>query len=285
MHKLLLLCVLLLTGFALPNTAQAACTDIPSLPATLAAAGNYCLSASHVENLGSGAAITIAASHVSVDCLGHTISNTNTDATSANNSYGIYAANRAYVTIKNCHVTGGFAIGIYAYQNNSLANQNAYVTIKDNYIVGPTWYGILAYGSAIEIEGNRVYDVGGRTGSAVMGIRVAGSNLSGQNRFFLVRNNLVAGTVGLPYNAYGFYADNTVAAIFTNNGVTGTSGAKSWGFRLGGTYNRVTDNHVVGSGRELETGIESTSSTDTCHDNYIRTPTGTVTCNASLGNF
>jgi hypothetical protein len=285
MHKLMLLCVLLLSGFALPATAQAACTEIPSLPATLSASGNYCLAASHVENLGTGAALTIAASHVSLDCQGHTISNTATDASTANNSYGVYFGNRAHVTIRNCRITGGFAIGIYAYQNNAVANQNAYVTIKDNYIAGPYWYGILAYGSAIEIDGNRVYDIGGRTGSAAMGIRVAGSNVAGQPRFVLMRENLVAGTNALPYNAYGIYADNTIGGIFTNNGVTGTSGASSWGVRLGGSSNRVTDNHVVGSGRANETGIQSASATDDCFDNYIRAATGTVGCDASMGNF
>lgn len=284
MHKLLLPCVLLLSAFFAPAPAQAAaCAEITALPVSITVPGSYCLAGNHTVNMTSGSAIEIAANNVQLDCLGQTVTNTTTNA--GNNSYGIYLANRNNATIKNCRVTGGFAIGIYAYQNNSAANQNYYLTIKDNFIGGPYWYGILAYGSAIEIDGNRIYDIGGRTGSAGMGIRVASSNLSGQPRFFLLRDNLVAGTNALPYNAYGIYADNTFGGIFTNNGVTGTSGASSWGVRLGGTSNRVTDNHVVGSGRANETGIQSASSTDDCFDNYIRASVGTVGCNATMGNY
>ena len=282
MKKLLLLPLLLLAATLLPSQARAACTEIASLPASLSAPGNYCLVGNHTVNMIAGNAIEIAANNVSLDCGGHTVTNTTTNA--ANNSYGIYLANRNNATIKNCRITGGFAIGIYAYQNNAAANQNHYITIKDNFIGGPYWYGILAYGSAIEIDGNRIYDIGGRTGSAAMGIRVGASNVS-QSRFFLLRNNLVAGTNALPYNAYGIYSDNSSAGIFIENGVSGTTGASSWGIRVGGTYNRVTDNHIVGSGRAGDTGIQSTSSTDTCHDNYIRAPTTTVGCDASLGNF
>jgi hypothetical protein len=285
MKNLLLSCLLLLCGLVAPSVAEAAapCAEVTVLPATITVPGNYCLVGNHTVDMTSGAAIEIAANNVSLDCLGQTITNTTTNA--ANNSWGIYLANRKNATIRNCRVTGGFAIGIYAYQNNAVANQSYYHQVKDNYIAGPYWYGILAYGSAIEIEGNRIYDIGGRTGSAAFGIRVAGSTVAGQPRFFLLRENLVAGTNALPYNAYGIYADNTNAAIVVENGVSGTTGTTSWGIRLGGTYNRVTDNHIVGSGRASDYGIQSNSATDSCFDNYLRTSTGTAGCDASMGNF
>ena len=51
-----------------------------------------------------------------------------------------------------------------------------------------------------------------------------------------------------------------------------------------GAYNRVTDNHVVGSGLENDTGILTSDGTSTCSDNYLRNQTPTVNCNASMGN-
>lgn len=289
MNKFLMLCLLIVGGsFAVPRDAQAAsCVAITSLPATIPAGGVYCLVGNQSVAMTSGNAITIAADNVVLDCVDQTIDNTN--AASNGNAVGIYLANRKHVEVRNCRITGGFATGIQAYQNNGAANQNAYLTFKHNYIAGPFWYGIFAYGSGIEITDNRIYDIGGR-GSFAMGIRVGSSNLAGQPRFFLVRENLIAGTTSTVNNAYGIYSDNTIASMFVENAVTGTTaindGFDSWGLRVAsGTYNRLTDNHVVGSGKENDVGIQSASGTDTCSDNYLRNATITIGCNASMGNF
>jgi len=289
MKKLLMLSLLIVGGFfALPQQAHAAsCASITALPATIAAPGVYCLVGNQSVNLASGNAVTIAADDVVLDCVDQTIANT---ATAPNgNAVGIYLASRRNVVVRNCRITGGFATGIQAYQNNAAANANAYLTFKDNYIAGPFWYGILAYGSGIEITGNRIYDIGGR-GSFAMGIRIGGSNLAGQPRFFLLRGNLVAGTTSTVNNAYGIYSDNSNAAIILENAVSGTTAVStsynSYGVRVAsGTFNRITDNHVVGSGKANDVGIQSASGTDACHDNFLRNSTTTIGCDASLGNF
>jgi hypothetical protein len=123
--------------------------------------------------------------------------------------------------------TPRFTNGITATQTLSMAPQVYYANIIDNYIAGPYRYGIQAYGSGIEIRGNRIYDVGGQSGSFAMGIRVAGPTGAGMPRFFLLKDNLVAGTNAGSNVAYGIYSDNSVAAIIINNGVSGTTGA--WG--------------------------------------------------------
>ena len=287
MHKFLLTVALLLGAAFAPSAASAACIEISSLPTVIIDGGHYCLVGNHTVNSTSGNTITIGANNVQLDCGGHTIHNSAT--TPNGNANAIYLANRKHVDVKNCRITGGFAAGIYAYQNNGVANQNAYLRFTDNYIAGPYWYGILAYGSAIEIERNRIYDIGGR-GSFAMGIRIGGSALAGQPRMFLLRENLVAGTTSPVNNAYGIYSDNSNAAIILNNAVQGTTAVSdsfdSWGIRMAsGTYNRVTDNHIVGSGKANDVGIQSASETDACHDNYLRNEVTTLGCNASLGNF
>jgi hypothetical protein len=282
MKKLLLPCVLLLlSAYAAPS--MAACTAIPSLPATISAPGNYCLNANHSVNITTGAALTIDANDVELDCANHSITNTATSASGS--SSGIALTDQNTVTVRNCRVLGGFTNGIYAFQTLSATNKNYYLNFIDNYIAGPYRYGILAYGSAVELRGNRIYDIGGQTSSFAMGIRLAGSTVAGQPRFFLVKDNLVAGTNAPGNAAYGIYSDNSVAGIFINNGVSGTAGSFTWGFRLAGTVNRVTDNHIVGTGKASDWGIQSNSSTDSCYDNYIRATTPTQGCNAELGNY
>ena len=287
MKKTLLLFALLLSGWTTPSLAASLCAEITSLPATISVPGNYCLIGNQNVNLNTGNAITIAANDVVLDCLNFSIKN----FASINNgsSNGINITGRNNVTVKNCRILGGFTSGIWAFQNNAAANTNYYLTFVDNYIAGPYLYGILAYGSGIEIRNNRIYDVGGQLNNFAMGIRVAGSNAEGQNRFHIVKDNLVAGTSSAYNNAYGIYSDNSVAGIFIDNGVSGTTATngtyRSYGLRVIGTQDRITDNHVVGSGLTNDTGISGSSTTTSCFDNYIRAQQPTVGCAAALGNY
>lgn len=289
MKKYLLLFALLLSGWATPSLAQSLCVEVTSLPVTISVPGNYCLIGNQTVNMNSGNAITIAANDVVLDCLNFSIRNLATAANGSSNAINI--TNRNTVTVKNCRILGGFTSGIWAYQNNAAANANYYINLVDNYIAGPFWYGILAYGSAIEIRNNRIYDVGGQLNGFAMGIRVAGSNVSGQPRFHIVKDNLIAGTNSPYNNAYGVYSDNSTAGIFIDNGISGTSAGnasyRSYGVRLGGLHNRVTDNHIVGPATGTnDMGVFAGSTTNACFDNYLRSPgVKTQGCDATLGNY
>jgi hypothetical protein len=285
MKKILILLTLLCAGYAMPSLAQA-CTSIDSVPYTVSAPGNYCLTAPQAVNMTSGNAISITANDVVLDCQDFSINNAATSRNSS--SVGIHVLNKNTVTIKNCRVLGGFHTGIRAQQNNSVATQVYYLTLLDNYIAGPFVYGIWAYGSAIDIRDNRILDIGGRPASLAAGIRLGGSSVGG--KFHVVKDNLIAGTNSPDNNAYGILSDNSQAAIIVNNGISGTAAVTgayaSYGVRLlGGTYNRITDNHVVGGGLTNDFGIVALDSTTSCFDNYIRSQQATSGCNATLGNF
>ena len=286
MKNLLLLFALLLSGWATPSLAQSSCVEITSVPANITVPGNYCLTGNKTVNMTAGAAINIAASDVVLDCLNFSIRNNATANTGS--SAGIALTNRHAVTVKNCRILGGFTHGIIASQSASAPNANYYLTFEDNFIAGPYLHGIFANGSAIEIRNNRIYDIGGQLNTFAIGIRVGGSNVSGQPRFHVVKDNLVAGVNSAYNNAYGIYSDNSLAGIFIYNGVTGTTATnpsfRSYGFKLVGTVNRISNNHVVGSGLENDTGISASSTTTSCYENYIRAAVDTQTCDASLGN-
>jgi hypothetical protein len=110
MTKLLLSCLVLLAGLGLANAARAAeCTEITAVAQTISAPGHYCLGA----DLATGqTGITIAASHVDLDCRGYSLRSTNTN--SAQNTYGVLIQNQSDVHVHHCHISGGHAAGIYA---------------------------------------------------------------------------------------------------------------------------------------------------------------------------
>lgn len=278
-------CVLaMLAASATPSIVHAACSEL-SLPATISSPGNYCLAADYTTSDPAEKSITIAAHDVTVDCQGHTLSS---NANSNNGtSVAIFANNRHDVTVRNCRIMGAYSIGIDILQDNSGPNANYYVTITDNYIGGPYLYGIRAYGSALEILRNHIYDIGGQLNSHAAGIRIGSGTGFG---FHLLKENLIAGTNSPYTNAFGILSDKSVASIFIGNGTTGAYASntayRGYGIRiLGGSGNRITDNHVNGSGHSNDVGITTNDTASSCFDNYIRAATKTTTCNASLGNY
>jgi hypothetical protein len=283
MIKTILLAGLACCWWAMPAHAET-CTPLDTFPTTISTPGKYCLARNVTANSSTMKVITIAASGVTLDCDGFTIKNLASNANGA--SVGIYMSGQNNVVIQNCRVIGGFTQGIQLTQDNTIANRNYYVDVKNNYVAGPYHHGIWINGSAIEVTGNRVYDIGGQQGRDAIGIRVGGSSVG--FKFHTVMDNLVVGTNSPSRSAFGIYSDNTIGGIFIKNGVAGTTGAAGYagyGIRIGGQYNRVTDNHVTGGGQPNETGIYSVDATTSCYDNYLRTATGTANCDATLGNY
>jgi len=260
------------------------CTAINAIPATLTVPGKYCLTKDFTVNMATGYGIAIANSDITVDCDGHSVKNTNTNA--ANNTSGIKAIGRNNIVVENCRVLGAWANGIDLEQNNTQANKNYYINVRNNYVAGPFWHGIRVWGSAVEVRGNQVYDIGGRPNTYAAGIRVGGSNISTHMQD--VRDNTVVGTTSPSSAAYGIFSDNSLSSAFLNNGVIATqaaAGFSSYGLYIIGQFNRISDNHVTGTGSDGEVGIWTTDNTTSCFDNYLRTMGWTSNCDAAMGNY
>ena len=260
------------------------CTSITTVPATISAPGKYCLAKDATVNLASGFGININANDVTLDCDGRQL--INTSSVNTGTSVGIQANYRHNVVIKNCRVIGGWMNGIDVYQDNTKQNTSYYNQVLDNYVAGPLWHGIRAYGSAIEVIGNTVYDIGGKLNQYAIGIRVGG--YASGFRLHVVNGNKVIGT-NSPYSAaYGIFSDNTQSGAFLDNGIAGTSsgeGKNAYGLYIVGQYNRISDNHVTGVGSPTETGIWTSNETTSCFDNYLRTSAWTANCDATMGNY
>ena len=267
-----------------PSFARAACTEVTA-PATISAPGTYCLANDYTTSASTGPSLTIASNDVTLDCQQHTLKNTSTFNNGS--ASGIYLTNRNNVTIRNCRIVGGYTIGIQVTQNNTVPNKNYYINIENNYVAGPYLYGILAYGSAIELTGNRVYDIGGQLNTYAMGIRLGG--YPSGFRFHILKDNVVAGTNSPYNNAYGIYSDNSSASILVHNAVSGFTATntafRGYGIRLAGTENRISDNHILGGGATGYGIFTSADGQNACYDNYVRAATRTVGCDATLGNY
>ena len=285
MHKLLLACALLLSALFPTTQAQAAeCIEITP-PNTIVAPGNWCLSAGYSGSTVVGALLMIDADDVTFDCRGMSLHNTQTN-TSANN-YAIYVADQRHVRIRNCKISGGWTVGIYVTQNNTLANATSDISITDNDVSGAHWFGIHAYGTDIEIARNRVNDIGGR-GSFAMGIRVGGSVLAGEKRFHVVRDNTISDVVSPVNHAYGIYSNNTDDGDFAGNTIVGSLGASTW-FNYGikvntGARTRITGNNIVGGLDGYAIGIQAPA-TDKCYHNDLRADYPPLTCDDTHGNY
>jgi hypothetical protein len=285
MKRLYLLAAAVLLASPAVSFAQN-CTAITAVPTTITVPGKYCLAKDFTINSATAKAINIATNDVTLDCDGRMLKNLAT--ANAGSSIGIFAQDRNNITIKNCRIIGGFTDGIAVLQNNAVNNKNYYIQIQDNYIAGPYWRGIYALGSAIEVTGNKVYDIGGQLNQYAIGIRVGGSTVASAFKLHVVRNNTVVGTSSQYSGAYGIFSDGTVSGAFTDNGIAGTTpgiGKIGYGLYVAGQHNRISDNHVTGIGAPAEYGVWTTNDTTSCFDNYLRTTNWTLNCDATLGNY
>jgi len=287
MNKLLLACILLLAA-VLPSPSRAAeCTEVTAINYIVAGPGAYCLGNALSANTTSGFFVKIDADDVQLDCRGHSLHNANTSTNG--NAYAIQLTNHRNVRIRNCLISGGFAAGIYVYQDNGMANQNSSIDISGNAVSGTYWYGIFAYGTGISIRDNRIDDIGGRA-SFAMGIRVGGSNVSGEPRFFVVDGNAISGVDSPGNNAYGIYANNADGSVITDNAIAGmrthNGSYDAVGVSLLLAENtRITGNTITGTPAVEDIGIVAPAS-NACFDNLIRAvSTPTLSCDATHGNF
>jgi hypothetical protein len=121
-----------------------------------------------------------------------------------------------------------------------------------------------------------------------MGIRVGGSTITNW-RFHVVADNVVSNTRSIASNAFGIYSDGSVAGLFTGNHIVRSQAQnpsfRAYGIRIaGGKDNVVAGNTYIGTGASNDTGISTSSPTDSCHDNHLRAPVATSTCDPAPGN-
>ena len=149
-----------LTGFAAaPFADEQPVQTIRALPFIAAEPGNYRLVEDLAYDLETGAAITVAADHVTIDLNNKLLRGTGGDATAA---IGILAVDREGVTIKGGRVSG-FYFGIDIRVTPRDANKSSrhvvsHVTTERNW-----YFGIRVVGPKSTVSDCHVLDTGGST--------------------------------------------------------------------------------------------------------------------------
>src|SRR5688500_13664955 len=151
--------LLLLLGCALVAPVQAAesydnCTGvITSLPATLSTQGTWCLQDNVSTSISTGAAITVAANNITIDCNDFKVGGL--AAGDATNAVGISGNNVLNLTVRHCGIRG-FMDGI------RLSGTASGALIEHNRFDSNTSSGINIAGSNHQVIFNRIIDTGGR---------------------------------------------------------------------------------------------------------------------------
>lgn len=236
------------------------CTGyIDTLPATIGASGTWCLRANRHTSQFNGAAITIAADNVTLDCNDFRLSGSGSSAAAGVSATGT----RQGVTVRRCSVQG-FYFGIKLVGDGHV--------VEDNTVDRSGFIGVQTEGDATVIRGNAVSQTGGQTAFAygiyalapasataaptivdnlVSGVVPSGMQVRGILSNGLVQDNLInvsgvgPGRIGILLQAGG---------VARGNVLTGGGGAGS-----DGNHDYVPETAIVGAG----------SARTVCSDNSV----------------
>lgn len=214
--------------FAAPAQAETTqCTTIDALPAVISSGGTYCFSKDLATSVGTGAAITINANNVTLDCngrkLGGLAAGIGTSAT------GVHAYNRANLTIRNCNIRG-FMYGV-ALSGNAGGGH----LVEDNRLDGNTYTAVYVNGDGSTIRNNLIFSTGGGTYGYgwTQGIESHGDNS--------IIDNTIWGMTPITSrnDAQGITIGNNTAGMVSGNRVSGLAGEFNLGIRLYDSAARV----------------------------------------------
>lgn len=250
------------------------CTGfVDSLPATISAPGIWCLRTNLSTAITTGAAITVAANDVVVDCNEMKIGGM--AAGPASMAVGILGERSSNVTVRHCSLRG-FHTGINLTGPRHLVEDNR---LDQNLVAG-----ISTTGSDHRVRRNVVLDTGGHVREAVAYGITAEADISDN----LVANVFVSGpspveVIGIKLKAYALEArGNTVRGVV---GARNTSGIAAVAF-VPTWPATVVDNTVAGNaGSAGGIGIRASGVVMACSRNVVSGyATAYSGCAQSFGN-
>jgi hypothetical protein len=222
------------------ETYQTCAGFIDALPATINTQGTWCMRKDLGTSLASGAAITIAASNVTIDCNNFKLGGMAAGA--GTKTVGIQAINRQNATIRNCAIRG-------FYRGSELIGSGH--AVLDSRFEGNTNFGIYLFGDNMLVRGNRVTNTGGSTGGGIWDRIAVGIYLE-SSYAATIQDNTVEGVVategGNGY-AYGIIGSAVMGSIKGNtiSTVVADGTGLAMGIRNGYVNSRAVaqDNVVV----------------------------------------
>jgi len=233
---------LLLLACASARAETVTCTEITTVPYTISKPGAYCLAGHVSRSLSSGAAISINASDVRLDCNDFALINTSSAGTAA----GILSAARNNVVVENCRIKG-------FHQGIRFDAKSSDVVVRNNVVQKARYIGILVWASRAQVMGNTVVDLvsASTATSYAQGIYVApyssASTSTSQN--VVVQGNRVLGMSGTT-SIQGIRIDLAEAPLVADNYVgslTPKAGGKAYGIMINDSGRAIVRGNTVAS--------------------------------------
>ena len=237
------------------------CTGcIAAVPVVISTQGTWCFRKDLATGIGTGAAITVAANNVTIDCNGFKLGGLAAGA--GTQTVGVASTGRLNTAVRGCRIRG-FVSAV------ALSGDGGGHLVEDNILEGNTHTALQVHGDGSLVRRNRILDTGGSTvflGEAV-GMRGSGAIEVVDNEFrgfapATTEESMHAGSIGL--------------AIASGAGVRVAGNRfrdlQTFGFGLayaislsGTTGAEVVDNSIVG----VYGGVFCGSQSDVAWRNYI----------------
>jgi Right handed beta helix region len=239
-----------------------ACTGtINALPATVSTPGTWCLKQNLATSAGTGAAITINGSDITLDCNGFKIDGSAAGAGTI--ARGVKAVSRSNLTVRNCAIRG------FQYGVQIAGPDGGHHLVEHNAVSGNAYAGIWVEGDGSLVRDNQVTLTGGAPNSPhAFGIYA---------RYIVdVLDNTVSGvapTAGLAGTGVGIYTYGNTGGTVSGNRVTGL--VKTGTGPIRGIYNYQSSrvvmarNNLTGDASVGSVGASCTNATSRAKDNVI----------------
>jgi hypothetical protein len=283
-QRIVLACALLLAcGESRAETAQ--CVPIGTVPYYITAPGTYCLTKNIATSTQSGSAITIIADDVTLDCNGHTLSN----SLAGNLATGVASNDTSDVVVKNCMIRN-FKSGILFSTNHNN------ITLADNVVIR-SGKGIEVSGDRVQLFDNQIIDSRAALLAAyelpwAIYVHPSAQDGSKLSRDVVIRGNRVLGMTSATYDPEGIRLDWAKSPLIEDNHVAGleaASGLEAWGIVASSSTGALVRNNVIIAAAATSTiglSVWGETAPAICVGNILRgisTP-GFTSCALSSGN-
>ena len=235
----------ILAPAALAAESYAACTGfIDALPATVGTAGTWCLRDDLSTSLASGAAITLAAPDITLDCNGFKLGGLG--AGPGTEAIGIEATDQGNNTVRRCNVRG-FRTGI------SVSGGGGGHVVEDNRVELSTHIGIQVGGNSSStlsvVRRNHVLDTGDGADDFYTGIMVYSTGAPTGGGVDVLDNSVNGFNAGSSAQVRGIEVSSDHHALVSGNLVRGDA---TWAVRVFNAAAVVLrGNRLIGPGTRL----------------------------------
>jgi hypothetical protein len=266
--------------FAAPAHAETFSTCnhfINAIPTTLSSQGVYCLAQDVSTAITTGAAITVGANNVTLDCNGYKIGGLGGGP--ATEAMGIRIDTTGggpgdNFTVRNCSIRG-FATGLYNFGATAMLVEDNRFDQSRNRAID------LVYPSGFVVRRNLITDTGGAGGTVAIGASGNGGEIS---------DNIIRNTFSTDSSVLVIHGGNCAGCTVLRNRILGMSGTSATGMNFSSTGISAKQTRVIGNTITLltgtATGVQGINAIGLCKDNTVNGVFGpAVACSSQLGTL